>query len=251
MKFNVQDINSKLNKIVGEEIEFFPEQSKRNLIESIKPQNLIESIKSDIEDTWSKLQKIEKIQIKKPKQMNEWFDGISKTEKIESDMAMKEKPKEESKITMDDDFIQSININNFEEIIGTEYEGIGQEFVSDGQRYKVTGVVGDDVEVRPIDDMKEAKSSSDLVNKMRETAKKAARARLAGKMQDAQSLDREIEKIYRQAKSQGVEEDDLVSAEEEGRESARSMGEEKLPNLKPKSKKQDFDAIFESIVGNK
>jgi len=65
------------------------------------------------------------------------------------------------------------------------------------------------------------KMKKDGIKLMKETAKKAATARLGGDMKTAKKLDAEIEAIYKAAKDAGVDEDDMVQAEEDGRESAK------------------------------
>ena len=62
---------------------------------------------------------------------------------------------------------------------------------------------------------------SDVIAEIRRVAKRAAKFRLAGKMQAAGQADRELDKLHKQAEKAGLA-DDAVEADEEGRESART-----------------------------
>lgn len=82
---------------------------------------------------------------------------------------------DESKVEVDDDgTIQAININDWEEVVGSEYEGKGQEITLDGQRYKVTGTAGDMVQLQSLDTESKTESKSNRISDNLRTLKTEA-----------------------------------------------------------------------------
>lgn len=81
---------------------------------------------------------------------NEIEDDLSFLD--DDDNSTKENLGEMKVVVDDDDMVQAINLNNWDEVVGTEYEGKGQELTIDGQKYKVTGTTGDMVDLEPLDE---------------------------------------------------------------------------------------------------